>query len=614
MLYSYNARFHSRGDARPGRAFPTPSNQTAELTAIIKASELARKAGWRKDCIVSDSKYALNAVENLLPRWLENWFRDCKNEPVANQDRIKELIEATQGLDIEWRFTEDHAGDFGDDKADELARNAITSTVTCALVINFGKEQLADPDIKKTYEEIAKQGGDTSDRYRMFRVIDELLNYVYENEGDPRLVVPKQQRLRLAHGDESYGGHLGVRKTMKKLVLLVVRNVCRRQSICTFLLCQQFKNPKGEQVGKLCNIPVSRLFERLHLDIISPMHSNTKKTNKYVMTGIDAYSRFAFARAFPDSRTEFCMDFLQDIIALHGVPDYIVTDQGPQYMSVEWGDLMRKFHIKHNRTNAYHPQSNGMDERLNSSLMKIVRAYTVEKPDTWDIELRWALFAYNTSFHESLRMTPYEAMFGCQPRTPLNPQPRSPLSPEDARGTIHQALSANDEFAKSRQRYYNDRNRVDSQYQVGDSVLLKNHAHTIGQSRKLQPKWIGPAIILGLPQPNPQIPPVYAKVPNFYKGTKIHHVPLADMKPYYYKIGSSGFQTQVGLSELLTQRTEAAEEPDVPIPPEFFAEDGQGDLEAQLVSHGKDPEPEPVVLFRDTEPEYHIAESLPSHE
>jgi len=328
-----------------------PSNQTAELTAIIKACELARKMGWRKVCIVSDSKYALNAVENWLPRWLENGFRDCKNKPLANQDRIKELIEATQGLDIEWRFTEGHAGDFGNDKADELARNAITGTVTCTLVINFGKEQqLADPEIKKTYEEIAKQGGDPNDRYRKFRIVDELLNYVDVNGADPRLVVPKQQRhllLRLAHDDERYGGHLGVRKTMKKLKSYwwygMSTDVKAYVRSCN--ICQQFRNPKGKKVGKLCNIPVSRLFERLHLDIIGPMHSNTKKGNKYVMTGIDAYSRFAFAEAFPDSRTEFCMDFLQDIIALHGAPDYIVTDQGPQYMSVEWGDLMRKFHI-----------------------------------------------------------------------------------------------------------------------------------------------------------------------------------------------------------------------------------------------------------------------------
>lgn len=276
-----------------------------------------------------------------------------------------------------------------------MAEAAITDEQhKIALVVAFDSQcHLSDPQIRLIYDSLINLPNPENEKF----CIRENLLCCKETPHDApehyKLVVPKNQchlLLQLAHDDQVYGGHLGVRKTLRKLRSYWWPGMSNdvAQYVRTCDICQRFKQPKGPKIGKLHPIPVSKLFERLHIDIVGPVHSSTLRGNKYISTEIDAYSRFAFAQANPDSRTDFCLDFLESIIAIHDTPTHIVSDQGPQFMSVQWADAMRKHGIKHNRTNPYHPQSNGMDERLNGSLAKILKAYTVEKPNTWDVDLK----------------------------------------------------------------------------------------------------------------------------------------------------------------------------------------------------------------------------------
>jgi hypothetical protein len=75
-------------------------------------------------------------------------------------------------------------------------------------------------------------------------------------------------------------------------------------------------------------------------------------------------------------------------------------------------------HLIH--SSAYHPQTDGQIEGVGQILEDMLRAHVMEYPDSWDKNVPWVEFSYNNSYQESLKMAPFEALYGQQYRTPLN--------------------------------------------------------------------------------------------------------------------------------------------------------------------------------------------------
>jgi hypothetical protein len=75
-------------------------------------------------------------------------------------------------------------------------------------------------------------------------------------------------------------------------------------------------------------------------------------------------------------------------------------------------------HLIH--SSAYHPQTDGQIERVNQKLEPMLRACVLEHQGSWDQNLPWAEFSYNNSYQESLRMAPFEVLYGHRCRSPLN--------------------------------------------------------------------------------------------------------------------------------------------------------------------------------------------------
>ena len=72
------------------------------------------------------------------------------------------------------------------------------------------------------------------------------------------------------------------------------------------------------------------------------------------------------------------------------------------------------------RSTAYHPQTSGRTERLNQVLEDMLRAYVLSSKGSWESWLPLAEFSYNNSHQESIKMAPFEALYGRRCRTPLN--------------------------------------------------------------------------------------------------------------------------------------------------------------------------------------------------
>jgi hypothetical protein len=111
--------------------------------------------------------------------------------------------------------------------------------------------------------------------------------------------------------------------------------------------------------------------------------------------------------------------YMSRIVCLHGVPKRIVSDRGTQFTSYFWEKLHESMDTKLNFSSAYHPQTDGQTERTNQILENMLRACALKHGSSWDKSLSYAEFPYNNSYQASLKMAPFEALYGRKCRTPL---------------------------------------------------------------------------------------------------------------------------------------------------------------------------------------------------
>jgi hypothetical protein len=156
-------------------------------------------------------------------------------------------------------------------------------------------------------------------------------------------------------------------------------------------------------------------------------------------------------------------------------------------------------------SSAYHPQTSGQTEGVNKILEDMLRTCVLEFPQKWDDCLPLAEFSYNNSYQESIKMAPFEALYGRRCRTPLNwsePGERWFFRPDMVKETEEkvQRIIHNLKEAQARQKSYADKRRKPLYFQVKDYVYLKvspmKGVSRFGVKGKLAPRYVGPFPIL----------------------------------------------------------------------------------------------------------------------
>ncbi|XP_070184094.1 uncharacterized protein [Littorina saxatilis] len=369
-------------------------------------------------------------------------------------------------------------------------------------------EQRNDPDLVKA-RAVADQKIKTGTRYVWKK---DILYRVYSSKDTEykQVVVPKKFRdevMGLAH-DSPMSGHLGARKTRDRIwrdffwpgICGDVRRYCASCDAC------QRSTPKGAtrkvplQKVPLMNTP----FERVGVDIIGPILPASARGHRYILTMIDHATRYAEAVPLKDISSETVADALFEMWTRFGLPKEVLTDQGGQFVGGYMTEVNRLLGVKGLRTSPFHAQTNGLTEKLNSTLKSMMKRMCQEQPKEWDKFIPALLFAYREVPQESLMFSPFELLYGREVRGPMQVLRQiwtDDESSEELRTTIGHIVDlsnkieqtctlARENLSKASLRHARayDKNTRQRHLAKGDKVLILLPV----KHNKLQLTWKGP--------------------------------------------------------------------------------------------------------------------------
>ena len=326
-----------------------------------------------------------------------------------------------------------------------------------------------------------------------------------------QLVVPHALRndVILAHHDSIAGGsHQGIERTFAHIRTnyywpSMYNDIVTYVKSCE--QCQQAKRFYNKSNVPLNPMPIPRLFQRFHIDIIGPLEK-TEQGNRYILLIVCAYSRWP--EAFPlktQEAKEIAKVLFDNIICRYGAPDELLSDRGQNFLSKLITQLCELFQITRLRTSAYHPQTNATCERFNSTLEQTLRTYCEKDTKDWDKLLQPVLLAYRiTPCTSSTLVSPYFLLFKQEARLPIDtsllPVQSQPVDPtlgdiissfDKTREIVH----ANITRAQQKYKTQHDKKAKPHNYILGQRVWVYFPKSKVGKTPKLQRKWRGPYYI-----------------------------------------------------------------------------------------------------------------------
>ena len=232
------------------------------------------------------------------------------------------------------------------------------------------------------------------------------------SNGTPRPFVPFGWRRKIF--DAVHGlGHPGVHRTQQMMVDRFIWPSIKADSArwareC--IPCQQAKISRHvvPPIGHF-EVPTRR-FSHLNVDLVTLSPSNGYN---HLLTIVDRFSRWPAAIPISNISAETVADaFAHGWVAHYGVPVAITTDRGSQFSSSIWTQLMEQWGIRPLMTTAYHPEANGMVERLHRRLKEAILALCPDAPQQWYWKLPMALLAIRTTLKPDIGASPADLVFG----------------------------------------------------------------------------------------------------------------------------------------------------------------------------------------------------------
>ncbi|KAG1929330.1 retrotransposable element [Pimephales promelas] len=338
-----------------------------------------------------------------------------------------------------------------------------------------------------------------------------------------RVYVPTRLRLSLMDSvHTSLGsGHPGSQVTLSLVQQRywwpgMAQDVSRYVRGCS--VCAMAKVPRHLPEGKLTPLPIpTRPWSHLGVDFVTDLPRSNNHT--CILVVVDRFSKACKLIPLPGLPTAFetAEALFQYVFRNFGIPEDVVSDRGPQFISRVWKAFFNLLGISVSLTSGYHPQSNGQTERKIQEIGRYLRSYCHDHQDCWSRYLPWAEYAQNSLRQSTTGLTPFQALS----RLITGVRPSSAYS-----GTNLHCFPG--PRAVRRHKSQADVRRASTpQYHPGQLVWLSTRDIRLRQPcRKLSPRYIGPFAI------QRQINPVTYRLtlPAHYRIAPTFHVSL--LKPY----------------------------------------------------------------------------------
>ena len=276
-----------------------------------------------------------------------------------------------------------------------------------------------------------------------------------------RIVIPKGLRTTvLTIGHE---GHLGVVSMKQRLRTKVwwpklEKDVERFVKTCD--ACQLVGRPDPPEPVASTELP-QRPWCVVAIDYLGPLPSG-----EHILVVVDYYSRYYEVAVVRTITSEKTIECLETIFARHGLPEVLVSDNGPNLVSEKFEAFLKENGIKHRRVTTRWAQANGEVERQNRSILKRLQLAHAEGKD-WRRELVRYMAVYRTTPHQTTGQTPAFLLMGRHPRTKLPELSQPTHGDEETRDR--------DQLMKFKSKQYADasRNAKMGEVKQGDLVLMK---------------------------------------------------------------------------------------------------------------------------------------------
>ncbi|KAL0291142.1 UNVERIFIED_CONTAM: Transposon Tf2-12 polyprotein [Sesamum calycinum] len=319
----------------------------------------------------------------------------------------------------------------------------------------------------------------------------------------------RKKILQEAH-NAPYAMHLGTTKMYRNLKPYYWWQTMKKdvaEFVAKCITCQQVKAEHQAPAGKLRPLSIPEWkWEKITMDFVVGLPRTLRKHDA-IWVIVDRLTKSAhfLPIRLGDSLDKLAELYVSEIVRLHGVPVSIVSDRDPRFTSRFWGSLQGALGTKLHFSTAFHPQTDGQSERTIQTLEDMMRACIMEFKGNWDDHLPLLEFAYNNSFHSSIGMAPYEALYGRRCRSPVRWDVeglRQLEGPELVQETMEkiQIVKKCLKATQDRQKSYVDKHRREMEYEVGDKVFLKvspwKGILRFGKQGKLSPRYIGPYEII----------------------------------------------------------------------------------------------------------------------
>ena len=284
------------------------------------------------------------------------------------------------------------------------------------------------------------------------------------------------------------------------------RDITRYVSTCE--TCVRTRAVSHTPHAQLQLFPAASRFELVHIDILGGRTSlpETAGGHKYILNIIDHFTRYCVAVPLKDQKAETVADaFVTHWVWRFAAPMRLHSDQGTNFESTLFAEMCQRLHIAKSRTLAYNPRSNGSVERVNRTILAILRALVADQPKRWDQLLPQALFAYNTTPHRSTGVSPFLLVHGDEARLPVELILGSPPESKPVYAFVHQLIKhmaiasetarmASNRAQRLAKDYY-DSNINTRLYKTGDIVFVQIGQLKPGTSHKLAARWLGPCVV-----------------------------------------------------------------------------------------------------------------------